>query len=316
MSLNRATDRAESPLVSVVIPCYNGAKFIAQAIDSALAQKYQSLEVIVVDDGSSDSSIGVVREYGSAVQLIAQRNSGVAAARNAAIEKSSGAFIAFLDQDDSWRADKIAKQVAVLQLDESLALVHTAAAYVDAAGQAVDRSGVRLTKAAGHCFMDLLRHNTITMSSVVLRRDALAGARFNSALDGCDDWDLWLQVCRRRPIAYLDEQLTTIRMHDSNVSNNRIRMLNTDLAVLERVLARERAPDVVAQARTQYRDTLSALANLEYDNGNVTAARAWFVRQGRPRSVLDAIRLAATFLPSAVRRRLQSVYRSARLARR
>jgi hypothetical protein len=153
------------------------------------------------------------------------------------------------------------------------------------------------------------------MSSVLLRRDALGDLRFGSGVDGCDDWDLWLQICRHRPVALLDEALTTIRIHATNVSHNRSWMLRADLGVIERVLARETAPDILSVARAQHRGTLSALAHVEFENGNAAAARALFMRQGGPRSFADAVRFAATLLPPPVRRYVQSVYRSAKVQR-
>jgi glycosyltransferase involved in cell wall biosynthesis len=295
------------------MPCYNGAKFICQAIESALAQSHPAIEVVVVDDGSTDGSVEAINNFGGAVRLIRQSNRGVAAARNTAIDNASGTFIAFLDQDDFWDPLKIEKQIAAFERDPSLALVHTEAKYIDAADRVLTRENVPGRKAIGHCFVDLLQHNTIVMSSVLLRRDALGELRFGSGVDGCDDWDLWLQICRHRPVALLDEALTTIRIHAANVSHNRSWMLRADLGVIERVLGRETAPDIVALARAQYRGTLSALAHVEFENGNAAAARALFIRQGGPRSFADVVRFAATLMPPPVRRCIQYLYRSAKV---
>ena len=101
------------PLVSAIIPNFNYARFVCEAVESALAQTYDHLEVIVVDDGSSDDSLQVLKQFGDRIRVIAQPNAGVAASRNNGAAASSGEFVAFLDADDLWAPDKIAAQVEV-----------------------------------------------------------------------------------------------------------------------------------------------------------------------------------------------------------
>ena len=113
-------------LVSVVIPCYDREKYIEAAIDSVLAQEYHPLEIIIVDDGSRDSSIEIIKRFGSAVTLIRQENAGAAAARNTGVRNSLGTFLSFLDSDDLWADDKLAKQLDVMtrQPEIDLAFAH------------------------------------------------------------------------------------------------------------------------------------------------------------------------------------------------
>src|SRR4051795_3380132 len=99
------------PLVSVVIPNYNYGRYVRQAVDSVLAQTYPSVEIIVVDDGSSDDSVALLQSYGSSIKLVAQSNGGVHKARNRGIEESKGEFVAFLDADDWWEPTKLARQM-------------------------------------------------------------------------------------------------------------------------------------------------------------------------------------------------------------
>ena len=115
----------ENPLVSVVIPVYNGQRFLRQAIDSVLAQTYKNLEAIVVNDGSTDRSAEVMRAYGGRIVAVHQYNMGVGGARNTGMKKARGQFIAFLDQDDWWRPEKVAKQVARFAADKNLCLIYT-----------------------------------------------------------------------------------------------------------------------------------------------------------------------------------------------
>lgn len=120
------TDDHTNVLISVVIPCYDREKYIEAAIDSVLAQEYHPLEIIIVDDGSRDSSIEIIERFGSAVTLIRQENAGAAAARNTGVRNSLGTFLSFLDSDDLWADDKLAKQLDVMtrQPEIDLAFAH------------------------------------------------------------------------------------------------------------------------------------------------------------------------------------------------
>jgi glycosyltransferase involved in cell wall biosynthesis len=114
--------RAE-PLVSVIIPVYNSARYLGEAVGSVLAQTYRPLEVILVDDGSTDDSAEVARSFGDAVRLYSQANGGVAAARNRGLAMAAGELLAFLDADDFWSEEKLSRQTAVLLADPSLDVV-------------------------------------------------------------------------------------------------------------------------------------------------------------------------------------------------
>lgn len=112
-----------NPLISVIIPVYNCEKYLSQAIESVIAQTYQPLEIIVIDDGSTDASAEIVKGFGSAVQYCSQVNSGTAAARNRGIELAKGDFFAFLDADDLWVEDKLTLQMAAFINNPNLDVV-------------------------------------------------------------------------------------------------------------------------------------------------------------------------------------------------
>src|SRR2546422_14004 len=101
-------------LISVIIPTYNSVRFLTEAVDSVLAQTFSDFEILVIDDGSTDETQDVMRQYGSLVRCIRQQNSGVAVARNRGITESRGRYVAFLDADDTWLADKLERQVNAL----------------------------------------------------------------------------------------------------------------------------------------------------------------------------------------------------------
>jgi glycosyltransferase involved in cell wall biosynthesis len=112
-----------SPLVSVIIPVYNGDRYLGEAIESVLRQSYQPLEVIVVDDGSTDTTATVARQFGAAIHYLYQENGGTAAARNLGIQRSQGSFLAFLDADDLWLENKLELQMGAFAEQPTLELV-------------------------------------------------------------------------------------------------------------------------------------------------------------------------------------------------
>ena len=113
------------PRVSVVVPTYNCARFLGRTIDSALRQTYRDFEIIVVDDGSTDGTQALIAAYEESVRYVYQTNQGASAARNAALSRASGEFIAYLDADDLWRPDKVIRQVEFLDAHSTCGFVHT-----------------------------------------------------------------------------------------------------------------------------------------------------------------------------------------------
>lgn len=185
------------PLVSVVIPAYNRADTIARALESVLAQDYARLEVIVVDDGSTDATQAVVAGFADPrIRLVAQANAGVSAARNRGIAEARGALVAFLDSDDEWLPGKVSAQVALFQrASPRLGLVYTGFASVAADGTATEHPA----RHRGWIYRDLLARNVVTGcgSTAMFRRAALelAGG-FDPALPANEDYDLVLRVAR------------------------------------------------------------------------------------------------------------------------
>ena len=121
--------------VSVIIPAYNGDRYISAAIDSVLAQTYGKYEIIVVDDGSTDNTSEVIKQYGDRVNYLSQSNQGVAASRNLGLAAARGEYIAFLDQDDVFLPHKLSTQVALLDRDSALGIVNSGWQIVDERGE-------------------------------------------------------------------------------------------------------------------------------------------------------------------------------------
>ncbi len=209
------------PLVSVVIPNYNYGRYLAEAIDSALAQTLPDVEVLVVDDGSKDDSLVVAGRYGDRIRVIAQANGGVSRARNRGLAESRGELVAFLDSDDSWAPHKLERQVPLFARPE-VALVHCGVVHIDADGRPLreDLSGGRGKLLREH--MELQQTTVLCGASTVVARrsvlEALGG--FDPRLSTSADWDMWRRVMTRGEVDRVGEALARYRHHTAAMHRN------------------------------------------------------------------------------------------------
>ena len=210
-----------NPRVSVVIPAYNAAPTIGQALDSVFSQTFRAFEVVVVDDGSTDRTREVVAGYGDRIRVLTKVNEAKpAATRNLGVRAASGELVAFLDADDWWREDKLERQVAVFDGRPDVGLVYTADATVDAAGKVLSVNPCP-AEARGRIYEMLTVRNAMVGSSVMARREAIGRAGgFDESLTSIENWDLWIRISRDWAIEYIDEPLTLYRVHEGNRSSN------------------------------------------------------------------------------------------------
>lgn len=207
-------------LVSVIIPTYNRGDLIAETIRSVLRQSYKNLEIIVVDDGSTDGTAGIVKGIDDPrVRYIYQDNAGLPAApRNRGIRESRGEYIAFLDSDDIWLRDKIERQVEVLDRNPQVGLVYCRFEFFGAGFPPGKTFPDRAY--SGYVFDRLARGNFVPTVSVLTRREALikAGA-FDEArrLRAFEDYELWIRIARSFDFHFIDEVLCRFRMHSQNI---------------------------------------------------------------------------------------------------
>ncbi|MDL2268457.1 glycosyltransferase [Desulfosarcina sp. OttesenSCG-928-A07] len=199
--------RKPSPLVSVIIPTYNRLPFLKKAVASVLSQSFRSMELIIVDDGSTDGTdswlnTGIAGE----VTVIRQSNKGVSAARNTGILASASEFVAFLDSDDTWLPEKLAQQVDFFQMQPEALICQTGETWV--------RNGVRVNpgkrhrKESGMIFERSLGLCLVSPSAVMIRRSLLDEVGlFDESLPACEDYDLWLRIAWNYPIYLLDVPL-------------------------------------------------------------------------------------------------------------
>jgi len=301
------------PTVSIVIPVYNGRRYLAEAIDSVLAQTYPHVEVVVVNDGSTDNSAEIIASYGNRIVVVEQENQGVGAARNAGMQRATGQFIALLDQDDWWRPEKLEKQVAQMIADDRLVLLHTGAAHYDDATAGYrepldpEATPERLT---GPCYDRLLLDNQIYNSSVMVRASALAQVGLcDPEIRGntVQDYDLWLRLARAGHFGFLDEELIVFRVHGDQGTWDRRQMLTEEARMLERAIGPDKRA-VAPAMRTRMASLYNALATAHIDAGDRRLARRNFARSlrwqfSRRAAVLWNICL---LLPISVIHRLQA----------
>lgn len=209
-----------SPRVSALVPAYNRAKYIREAIESALAQTFDDLEVVVVDDGSTDNTAEVVRGIDDPrVRYLHQPNGGVSAALNTACRAAHGEFVAMLGSDDAWLAHQVETLLDVITQQPDASLAYGRAQAMDAAGRPLPQMlGVSL-KYPGRELASLLYGDCVCGLACLIRKDALERAGgFDERLIANEDWDLWIRMAEFSHFAFRDEILARYRMHPQSLT--------------------------------------------------------------------------------------------------
>lgn len=224
-------------LVSIIIPAYNAERYVREAVESALAQVDANVEVIVVDDGSTDGTAQVVAQFGTQIRLIRQDNAGVAAACNAGVRASAGRWIAFLDADDVWLPEKTARQ---LERCSSFAISHTdSMCFGEHLPQDIRRSSFE-PPYSGRVLQQLLVRNFITKSSVMMDRELYVSAGgFGEHFAGVEDWPFWLQICAEHELGYLDLPVVRYRVHRASKSMQARKTMADHRRVIEQAFSPE-----------------------------------------------------------------------------
>jgi glycosyltransferase involved in cell wall biosynthesis len=211
----------ENCAVSVVIPCYNCARYLGDAIQGVLNQRYGASEIIVVDDGSTDSTPQVMASFGDTVRCIRQKNAGLAAARNAGIRAARGKFVALLDADDVWLPEYLATMVPAFGTDVSIGAAYCGWVYIDTTGVRQARRNICVVPRE-HMYAAMTRMDFLIPSAVVVRRDCFAqlGPFDETLKHGCEDWDMWLRLLTRYAMVGVSRALVQYRIHGENMSAN------------------------------------------------------------------------------------------------
>jgi glycosyltransferase involved in cell wall biosynthesis len=251
--------------VSVIIPAYNSEVFISETIDSVLAQTYRDLEIVVVDDGSTDNTRGVLQQYGDGIRYIYQRNSGVSTARNTGISIATGEYIALLDHDDLWLPEKLEKQIKILDADPDTALVYSDSYLMDFSGKLLGRMFDSVQPHRGRVLAELFLENFIPCLTVVIRKQVLDKVGlFRPDLCIAEEYELFLKIVDLYPVDFVDAPLAKYRVHETSLSGNLALRCQEEITVIEECL--ERSPHLKHALGSKAR---WKLANPHYDLGRV-----------------------------------------------
>jgi len=264
-----------TPLVSVVVPAYNAAPFIGAALDSALAQTYRPIEILVADDGSTDATAEVVKGYGPPVRYLREENKGPAGARNLGLRHAQGEFIAFLDADDLWHPRKLELQVPQLLKRPTVGLC---ACWLEGFRDAAevrwkDLNGEVVAEPVTH--RQIVLRNQFSTPTILARAEAVRQAgSFDETLFGPEDWDFWRRIMQHWEAVRLKVVLAAFRVRDVSVSSNAARMLENNLRVLRKTFADN--PGLPWHCRQRARSYLHLDASWTYLNESAGKAAAEF----------------------------------------
>ena len=248
---------ASRPRVSVIIPTYNRAPYLAAAIRSARQQSVEGVEIIVVDDGSTDGTQDMIRSLDAGVTYVRVEHRGQpAATRNRGLDVAKGELIALLDSDDLFLPEKLAIQCAALEQHRDVALVYSNGYYFkDDPGEPISRLLDGLPSPSGDGFADLLRGSFLLPVVTLIRRSCIdAVGAFDEAISlrGVEDYDMWLRLAARFPLLHVPGDVAAIRRHAGNLSRNAATVRLGALRVLDKM--RAIAPQLVHRHRAEWHE--------------------------------------------------------------
>lgn len=269
-----------SDLVSVIIPAYNQGHFLAEAVDSVLAQTYTEVEVIVVDDGSTDNTVDVAQAYTDPrVRYVYKENGGLSSARNEGLRHAQGAYIAYLDSDDCFLPDKLTILLGAIAREPELGFVAGQTIPVDEHGNHV---GKLFDTPLPSNLKELLLGNPLHVGSVLVRRSWQDQVGFfDETLRSYEDWDMWLRLaqagCR---MLYVPLPVSLYRFHTAQMTRDGRQMTTATFAVLDKLFAQpDLPPDWLALKDLAYsqaylRKTAQAYRIRDYETGQESLRRA------------------------------------------
>ncbi|MEA4910593.1 putative glycosyltransferase EpsJ [bioreactor metagenome] len=234
-----------NPKVSVIMPVYNGEKFLGEAIESVLNQTFKDFELIIVNDGSKDNSLNIIKEYGNKdnrIKIIDQINQGVSVARNIGIKKSSGEYIAFLDSDDIWVEEKLNIQLNKFGSDKELKICGTWASVIDEKGKEIKKFTYPPLEDKKIKQSSFYKHPFIT-SSLILKKEILEKNNlFKVGTHLAEDYEFVTKYIYNNKAKNIDKYLIKYRIHTANSSSKNLKTkLKMKLAAVKmRILATQR----------------------------------------------------------------------------
>ncbi|MEO7801420.1 MAG: glycosyltransferase [Ginsengibacter sp.] len=242
------------PLISVIIPTYNYRRFLLKAIDSVMQQTYPRIEIIVIDDGSTDGTMDVIPSHPS-IKYFYQENKGLSAARNAGLNHSQGRYLVFLDADDWLEKDGLLLNYQLIKLHPDVAFVSGNYNFLRANTGKLQKITTDVN--ADH-YKHFLQRNYVGMhAAVMFQRWALQLYKYDESLRACEDYDLYLRIARRYPVMHHQQCIATYYFHEEGVSHNYDAMIEALTVVMGRQAAFVSSADeqkAYAQGLLQWKD--------------------------------------------------------------
>ncbi len=268
---------ADHPRVSVIIPAYNSAAYTVETVDSVLAQTYRDFEVIVVDDGSTDSTREALAPYAGCIQYVYKDNGGACSARNEGIRRARGEYLACLDCDDLWLPEKLEYSLPILEQDPGLGFVCSPCFTIGPTGELIGE--VRYPFDQTNAYMNRLAENFVLAPTVVMRRTCLERVGFfDERIFIPADWDLWLRLSRRFRVGYIDHPLSKYRLASNYTLRNADKFVREADYVLEKQLGE--LGELSTGKKDQLRARLQLTHALLYLKAGEPAAARQMLRRG------------------------------------
>lgn len=302
-------------MISVIIPTYNSDKYICEALDSVLQQTYTDYEIIVIDDGSTDSTRTIIDNRYNMVRYYYVKNNGVSAARNSGISMAQGELIAFLDADDMWLPEKLEKQASMFNKNDKLGLVFTENYFFNGQGISEFSANKRARLMRGDIVKNIFLNSYVVTSTVMVRKSVFDHVGlFEEDLQVAEDDNMWMRIGMKYDIALLDERLAQYRTTVGSLSSDSNALIIGGDKQIK--LLRSRYSDLYDRLgpltiRKKYADFYFSEAYRDFMQGNYSASRSRFLdsymnNPFRPKSLIYFL---SSFLPSQAIEMIRGVKR-------
>lgn len=224
---------ANNPLISIITPTYNRADFIAEAVESVLAQTYSHFEFLIVNDGSTDHTGKVLEPYlnDDRIRLFRQENQGQSVARNVALDEAKGEFICFLDSDNFWPADKLEQQVRIFEQYPTTDVLYGDNVIINESGEELSRNN--MARYSGRIAPQMVKDNCVAMNTTMARRqcfDELGGMSGKRRV--ADDYDLWLRFSAKYEFRYEPQYWAWYRVMEDQISSDKTRRFKVNEQII------------------------------------------------------------------------------------
>ncbi len=301
------------PRVSILLTCYNHVKYIPVALESIRSQTFTDYEVIALDDGSTDGTREWLAQQTGIKVVFNEENLGTYGTLNKGLDLATGEFIAVFNDDDVWMPTKLERQVAILDANPKVGLVHTEGEFIDGEGKIFEGEplGFKFPRfETGDILLDLVYENKIIASAALFRRsivDEIGG--FNEHYFGSGDWEMWFRIAELYHVGCVNEKLSQYRVHGANASHKLEKIWRDDARLRDWMIPRledlgDRFPKDKTQAAIAH--CWAALGTVRMLNGDTKASREAYKASMHimPGRIKNYLRYAATFLGPKVFRKL------------